>query len=94
MRAKKSRVGVNSESSLESRQRGDRSTEKFKSKSTSTYEDGSSTTIKDRQKSTTNNKGKNRVRYRSVASIRDSEGKLLVKNVDKGSGKTRTRSTR
>jgi len=94
MRAKKSNVVVSGESSLNTRQKGDRSTEKFKSKSTSTHDDGSTTTTKEKQKSTTNKKGKNRVRSRSVVSIRDSEGRLLAKQVDRGGSKTRTRVTR
>lgn len=94
MRAKKSNVAVSTESSLNTRQRGERSTEKFKSKSTSAYGDGSTTTVKERQKSTTNKKGKNRVRSRSKVSVRDSEGRLLAKQVDRGDGKTRSRVTR
>lgn len=94
MKPKKYNVHVTGEFSTKSKQRGDRATEKYKGKSTSTYEDGSSTTIKDWQKSTTNNKGKNRTRARSVALIKDSEGKLLSKQVDKGSDKTRVRVTR
>jgi len=94
MRAKKSNVVVSTESSLNESQKRGRSTEKFKRKSTSTYDDGSTVTIKEKQKSTTNKKGKNRVRSRSKVTVRDSEGKLLAKQVDRGNGKTRSRVTK
>jgi len=96
MKAKKKdsqNVQVTKESSLRSRQSGDRTVEKFKSDSTSTYDDGSTMSIKQRQKTTTNKKGKTKIKDRSVAKATDSQGNLLFKQVDKG-GKTRVRVTR
>ena len=85
---------VNTESSVKQGQSGQGSYETYKSRSTSTYDDGSTASNKSYQKSTTNKRGKEKTKSRVVESARDSKGRLLYKQVDRGGKKTKLRVTK